>query len=81
LESASKNPKYPDKLRPLNEAYIPVPIEFHRKNPSFFTKNILPIIEERNKLKGVKNVVKPEVRFILQLPTDNLCLYYLLVIT
>ena len=69
--AASKNPKYPDKLRPLNEAYIPVPIEFHRKNPSFFTKNILPIIEERNKLKGVKNVVKPEIRFTLQLPNGK----------
>lgn len=69
--AASKNPKYPDKLRPLNEAYIPVPIEFHRKRPDFFTKNILPIIEERKKLKGIKDTAKPEIRFTLRLPNGK----------
>lgn len=68
---ASKNPKYPDKLRPLNEVYIPVPIEFHRKKPDFFTKNIFTIIDERKKLKGVKNKEKPEIRFKLQLPNGK----------
>lgn len=69
--AASKNPNYPDKLRPLNEAYIPVPIEFHRKKPDFFCENILPIIEERKKLKGVKNITKPEIRFTLKLPNGK----------
>ena len=26
--------------RPLNEVYIPIPREFHKKHPNFFTKNI-----------------------------------------
>jgi hypothetical protein len=69
--ASSKNPNYPDKLRPLNEAYIPVPVEFHRKKPDFFCENILPIIEERKKLKGVKNITKPEIRFKLKLPNGK----------
>lgn len=63
---ASKN-KDSNTLRPLNEVYIPVPKEFHKKTPDFFCKNILEIIEER---KGDKNN-KPEVRFHLQLPNGK----------
>ena len=57
--------------RPLNEVYIPIPIEFHRKYPNFFINDIIPIIEKRKSLKGVKNVPKPEVRFHLQLPNGK----------
>lgn len=63
---ASKN-KDSNTLRPLNEVYIPVPKEFHKKTPDFFCKNILEIIEER---KGDNNN-KPEVRFHLQLPNGK----------
>lgn len=54
-------------LRPLNEVYIPTPIEFHRKNPDFFCQNILALIEERKKSEDKK----PEVRFHLQLPNGK----------
>src|SRR5690606_20721671 len=67
--AASKN-KGSDRPRPLNEVYIPIPIEFHKKCPDFFTKNILPIIITRNKLKGT-NQEKPEVRFYLHLPNGK----------
>lgn len=63
----SKNSNIP---RPLNEVYIPVPKEFHNTNPGFFTKDILSVIEERNKLKGT-NKLKPEVRFHLMLPNGK----------
>lgn len=67
--AAPKN-KGSDKPRPLNEVYIPIPIEFHKKFPYFFTKDILPIINERKRLKGIKQA-KPEVRFHLQLPNGK----------
>lgn len=41
--AAPKN-KNSNTPRPLNEIYIPIPIEFHRKNPDFFTPNILKFI-------------------------------------
>jgi len=66
---ASKN-KGSNTLRPLNEVYIPVPIEFHRKYPDFFTHNILDIIEYRKIHKGSKDK-GPEVRFNLQLPNGK----------
>lgn len=66
---ASKN-KGSNTLRPLNEVYIPVPIEFHRKYPDFFTHNILDIIEYRKIHKESKDK-GPEVRFNLQLPNGK----------
>ena len=63
----SKNSNIP---RPLNEVYIPIPKEFHKLNPDFFTKDILSIIDVRNKLKGTKQV-RPEVRFHLFLPNGK----------
>lgn len=56
--------------RPLNEVYIPIPREFHNKNPDFFTKNIFKIIEERKKYKNDKEK-RPEVRFNIQLPNGK----------
>lgn len=69
--SKSKNKKYPDKLRPLNEAYIPIPLQFHKKYPNFFIIDIHKIIEKRKKLKGNKNVKKPEIRLNLNLPNGK----------
>jgi len=57
-------------LRPLNEVYIPVPIDFHKKYPNFFTKNILEFFKTRKKHDGAKNE-KPELRFYLQLPNGK----------
>lgn len=62
--SASKV-KGSNKPRPLNEVYIPVPIEFHKKHPSFFCNDIFSIIDTR------KGVNKQEVRFHLQLPNGK----------
>ncbi|RUT68070.1 NgoFVII family restriction endonuclease [Flavobacterium cupreum] len=57
-------------LRPLNEVYIPVPVEFHRKHPNFFTENILEFLKFRKSYDGAKNE-KPEIRFYLQLPNGK----------
>lgn len=52
--------------RPLNEVYIPIPIEFHRRHPDFFCKNIMEVIKARkNKLKDA------EVRFHFMLPNGK----------
>jgi hypothetical protein len=66
---ASKN-KGSNTLRPLNEVYIPVPINFHKKYPDFFTKDILTLIKERASYEGSKEN-KPKVRFHLQLPNGK----------
>lgn len=63
--NGSSKVKGSDKPRPLNEVYIPVPIEFHRKHPDFFCNNILSIIENR------KGENKQDVRFHLQLPNGK----------
>lgn len=63
---ASKK-KGSDKLRPLNEVYIPIPKEFHSKHPDFFVKNIFEIIKEREIYKNDKQK-RPELRFRLKLP-------------
>lgn len=34
--------------RPLNEVYIPIPMDFHKNNPDFFIKDILSIIKKVN---------------------------------
>lgn len=56
--------------RPLNEVYIPVPIEFHRKFPNFFHSNILEVIKKR-KDEEDESSPKPEVRFHFQLPNGK----------
>ncbi|EKT3965112.1 phospholipase D-like domain-containing protein [Flavobacterium psychrophilum] len=66
---ASKN-KGSNTLRPLNEVYIPVPIDFHRKYPTFFTKDILTLIKDRANYDGSKEN-RPTVRFHLQLPNGK----------
>jgi len=71
LNAWNAAPKSGNVPRPLNEAYIPIPIHFHKKYPSFFTDNILPIILKRKALKGVKEIAKPEVRLHLQLPNGK----------
>ena len=68
--AAPKN-KNSDSPRPLNEVYIPIPIEFHNKSPEFFNENIIDVIALRKALKGNKDINKPEVRFHLQLPNGK----------
>jgi hypothetical protein len=65
---ASKN-KGSNTPRPLNEVYIPIPREFHKKHPGFFTENIFEF-EKNKELYGGSND-KPEVRFHLQLPNGK----------
>jgi hypothetical protein len=65
--NAAPKSKGSDTLRPLNEVYIPVPMNFHRKYSDFFCPDILKIINERK--ESVEN--KPEVRFHLQLPNGK----------
>lgn len=56
--------------RPLNEIYLPIPREFHKKFPSFFTKNIFEFEKKREAFSGdTKN--KPELRFHLLLPNGK----------
>lgn len=66
---ASKN-KGSETLRPLNEVYIPIPREFHKKYPSFFTENIFDFEENQKNYYGNKEN-KPEIRFNLQLPNGK----------
>lgn len=65
---ASKN-KGSNTLRPLNEVYIPIPREFHKKQPNFFTENIFEFEKMRELYNGSSD--KPEVRFHLQLPNGK----------
>lgn len=58
------------RLRPLNEIYIPIPREFHRKFPDFFTPNIFQAEKEIEAYRGDK-VNKPQVRFRLILPNGK----------
>jgi hypothetical protein len=67
--SVSKN-KGSNTLRPLNEVYIPIPIEFHRKNPNFFTIDVFKVMYEREIYKNDKEK-RPEVRFNLELPNGK----------
>jgi len=67
--SAPKN-RNSNTPRPLNEVYIPVPREFHKKHPAFFTKNIFELERQKNNYTGNK-YEKPEVRFYLHLPNGK----------
>ena len=67
--AASKN-KGSNTPRPLNEVYIPIPREFHTKNPDFFTKDIFNFENERNRFEGDKKD-RPEIRFHLELPNGK----------
>lgn len=66
---SSKN-KGSDTLRPLNEVYIPIPREFHKKYPSFFIDDIFQFEKFKEEYSGDKNN-KPEVRFHLILPNGK----------
>lgn len=67
--AASKN-KGSNLLRPLNEIYIPIPREFHRKYPDFFVRNIFEFEDIQKRYNGPKND-KPQVRFHLNLPNGK----------
>jgi len=53
--------------RPLNEIYIPIPIDFHLKFRDFFCPDITAVIEAR-KLDRTK---RPEIRFHIVLPNGK----------
>ncbi|MDY7394658.1 NgoFVII family restriction endonuclease [Aureibaculum sp. 2210JD6-5] len=65
--SKTKNSNTP---RPLNEVYIPIPRQFHKKYPNFFVKNIFDFEKEKENFLGNKKN-KPEIRFYLQLPNGK----------
>ena len=46
--AAPKN-KNSSTLRPLNEVYIPIPLEFHKKYPDFFCPDVFEI-QRRQKI-------------------------------
>ncbi len=56
--------------RPLNEVYIPIPKEFHERNPDFFIKDIFTFEKVRNNFEG-NTKDKPEIRFKLKLPNGK----------
>lgn len=66
--AAPKNKKKPAP-RPLNEVYIPIPKDFHKKRPNFFTNNILDILEQL--ASGNPNNIEKSIRFRLQLPNGE----------
>ena len=66
---ASKN-RGRDIPRPLNEIYIPIPREFHKKHPNFFTPNIFEFEKMRKLYNGGNE--KPEIRFHLRLPNGKI---------
>lgn len=68
--NAASKQKGSDKPRPLNEVYIPIPRDFHKKHPDFFVKNIFDFETTREAFK-CKKEDKPEVRFHLQLPNGK----------
>lgn len=54
----------------MNEVYIPIPREFHKKFPNFFIDDIFEFEQYRESYRGDKEH-KPEVRFHLQLPNGK----------
>lgn len=67
--AAPKN-KNSSTLRPLNEVYIPIPLEFHKKYPDFFCPDVFEIQRRQKNYAGSpKN--KPQVRFYLHLPNGK----------
>lgn len=67
--AAPKNPQNPI-LRPLNEIYIPIPRELHKKVPDFFVQNIFQFEEKQLECSGL-GITKPEIRFKLVLPNGK----------
>lgn len=68
--NASSKNKRSNTLRPINEVYIPIPREFHKKFPDFFIKDIFNFENKRNRFEG-ERADRPELRFYLQLPNGN----------
>ena len=68
--NAAPKTKNSSKPRPLHEIYIPIPREFHRKHPDFFTENIFEFEKEQKNFSGDKKD-KPEIRFYLNLPNGK----------
>jgi hypothetical protein len=70
LNAWNSKPKSGNTPRPLNEIYIPIPRKFHKKHPSFFTKNIFEFEKNIKKYDDPKHN-KPQIRFNLQLPNGK----------
>ncbi|WP_127147888.1 NgoFVII family restriction endonuclease [Veillonella sp. VA139] len=57
-------------LRPVREIYVPIPKEFHKKCPDFFTDNIFKF-EEQQKADVVAGKEKQDLRFNIVLPNGK----------
>lgn len=74
--NAAPKSKGSSTLRPLNEIYIPIPREFHKKFPDFFCPDIFEAERRQKDWKERKKTMlvteeKPEVRFNLKLPNGK----------
>lgn len=76
--NAAPKTKGSDILRPDREIYIPIPRQFHRKFPDFFTPKIQTVINQRKALKEVnrdlepgEKVELPQIRFTIVLPNGQ----------
>lgn len=67
--AAPKNPQNPI-LRPLNEVYIPIPRELHKKVPNFFVSDLFKF-EQEQLISSSLGIAKPEIRFKLVLPNGK----------
>ncbi|RLK63434.1 NgoFVII family restriction endonuclease [Atopobacter sp. AH10] len=68
--NAAPKAKGSDRLRPLNEVYIPIPREFHRKFPDFFCPNIFDFEKRQKNFEGDRRD-KPQIKFHLKLPNGK----------
>lgn len=74
--NAAPKSKGSSTLRPLNEIYIPIPRELHKKFPDFFCPDIFEAERRQKEWKERKKTMlvteeKPEVRFNLKLPNGK----------
>jgi hypothetical protein len=54
----------------LNEVYIPIPRDFHKKCPNFFINDIFKFEIDQKNYQG-DSKYKPELRFYLELPNGK----------
>lgn len=68
--NAAPKSKGSNTLRPVREIYVPIPKEFHKKCPDFFTDNIFKF-EEQQKADAVAGKEKQDLRFHIVLPNGK----------
>lgn len=69
--NAAPKAKGSNRLRPLNEVYIPIPREFHRKFPDFFCPDIFDFEKRQKDFEGDRRD-KPQIKFHLKLPNGKM---------